>query len=219
MADPFVTTDPVVAAAEALTAALRDVLAREVRVRLAVPGGSALKALGPARLALGNDWSRVALTWVDERVVPFDSPDSNRGEAYRSGALDRATGPGIELPLVETGEAADEAVRRVTEGFRADFGAGLDVLLLGMGGDGHVASLFPDRAAPSGLVAHVPDSPKPPASRLTLTYEALGTASTSLVLATGAGKAEAIARLCGGALPASRLRGLAVYTDAAGGGA
>ena len=55
-------------------------------VRLAIPGGSALAALPEARRRMGPVWSRVRLTWVDERCVPFAHPESNRGRAHRSGA-------------------------------------------------------------------------------------------------------------------------------------
>ena len=82
--------------------------------------------------------------------------------------------------------------------------------------DGHVASLFPGREpTASGVVAFVPDSPKPPARRLTLTRAALGRARRTLLFATGESKREALERLaqCDPALPATGLPGLVVVTD------
>ena len=85
-----------------------------------------------------------------------------------------------------------------------------------MGADGHVASLFPDREAPrAGCVAFVPDAPKPPPRRITLTRAALATARHILLVAVGEEKRAALDRLCAGdpRLPATGLPGLVVVTD------
>ncbi len=210
-----VSADPLAAATAALVAAIHEADERHGSPRLAVPGGSAATAIRPAREALDSVWRRVRLTWTDERCVPFAAQDSNRGNAHRDGSLSERMPAALELPLFEDGEEPDDAVRRVSEALGRDFDAGLDVLLLGMGGDGHIASLFPNRPPPPGLVAHVPDSPKPPADRITLTVRLLSTARRAILLATGEGKREALARLAAGdpQLPATRLQGLAVFTD------
>lgn len=210
-----VSADPLAAATAALVEAVREADERRGAARLAVPGGSAATAIRPAREALGPVWRRVRLTWTDERCVPVAAQDSNRGNAHRDGSLSERSPTALELPLFEDGEDPEKAVRRVSEALGRDFDAGLDVLLLGMGGDGHIASLFPNRPPPPGLVAHVPNSPKPPADRITLTVKLLSTAHRAILLATGEGKREALARLAAGdpQLPATRLRGLAVFTD------
>jgi 6-phosphogluconolactonase len=166
----------------------------------------------------GVDWRRVELWFGDERCVGPDHPDSN----YRMVAetlLSR-----IELPTEQVhrmrGElgpepaAADYA--RVL-GQRLGTGEGdlprLDVCLLGLGEDGHTASLFPD--APELDVRGVPcvgvhNAPKPPPERVTLTLDMLTRARRSLVLATGAGKAAAVAAVLKGPdrhFPASLLHG------------
>ncbi len=203
--------------ASRVVAALREVLARRPTARLAIAGGSAAAAVGFVRQRLGNDWRRVLLTWVDERQVPYESPDSNRGSAHRKNLLVNADAPAGELPLFLDGESPQAAKDRAEDQLRRDFDGALDVLLLGMGEDGHIASLFPGHPAleAPGLVAVVADSPKPPAGRVTLTLRMLQTAQTAVLLATGEGKRPALERLAADApsLPVGRLPRVTVVTD------
>lgn len=206
--------DPAIAASELLALAISRV---PDAPRLAIPGGSAVAALGLARQRLGRAWARVRLTWVDERCVPLADTESNRGSAYRAGALDAGARPALELPLFRDGETGAQAVARVEAALDRGFGGALDVLLLGMGGDGHVASLFPGRQPDAARVAHVTGSPKPPPERITLTRSFLGTAGETVLLATGESKRAALSRLLRGdpTLPAHGLAGLTVVTDLA----
>jgi 6-phosphogluconolactonase len=212
------TQDPLREAAERLTGILSSVDAQSDGARLAIPGGSALGAVGMLRARLDVEaWKRLRLTWVDERCASFANPDSNRGAAYRSGVLDSAWPPAVELPLFLDGEGPAMARRRVEAGLRREFAGALDVLLLGIGEDGHIASLFPGRdwlPAPA-LVQSVTDSPKQPSERISLTLSLLRTAPWSILVALGEGKREALDRLLMGdpALPASALKKIVVVTD------
>ena len=210
-----VVDDPVGEAAAACRQALREVDGELGRARFAISGGSASEVVRHVREGIPELWSRVALTWADERCVPFSSLDSNRGHAHATGQLRTDHPPAIELPLFLDGESPEEAAARAEEGLVRDFGRGLDVVLLGMGADGHVASLFPSRGEPKGLVGYLEDSPKPPAARITLTREALLSARATVLFACGEAKREALARLIAGdpLLPATGLPGLLIVTD------
>jgi len=211
--------DPVAMAGELLAGALRAAMYESELVRLAIPGGSALAALAPARDGLGREFGRVQLTWVDERCVPEADADSNRGAARRAGLLGDDDGPAPRhvVPLYLDGESPRDAALRAGDELAALFSSALDVTLLGMGEDGHVASLFPgcfERGA-AGCVAHVPDSPKPPPRRMTLTWPMLASARTTILLAHGEAKRPALERVLAGdrGLPAVGLQGLVVVTD------
>lgn len=221
--DWFVTDDLARTGAKALVAALKaaDEARRFPLVRLGIPGGSALAAAIAARADLSTApaiddelWSRVALVFVDERRVDAADPASNFGAARRAGLFDRGE-PARVLRLVLDGEPISDALSRVQTSFAADFGGALDVVLLGLGPDGHIASLFPGLRFPDGVVGYVEDAPKPPPERLTLSREALATARTTVIVAGGEDKRQALMRLAANdpALPAVGLPGLVVVTD------
>lgn len=215
----IVAGDPFERGAEMLVAWIPALARDREEIRLAIPGGSALEAVARAVPRLGELWSRVALTWVDERCVPVRDPDSNRGAAMRRGIPVgvAANGPARILPLFEDGESPEQALARVARCYALELRGGLDVAVLGLGPDGHVASLFPDRADGPGFVAYVPDSPKPPTRRMTLTRAALRSAEHILLVVAGAEKRGALQRLLDGdpRLPATGLGGLVVVCDPA----
>ncbi len=191
-------------------------IARRSRFRVAFAGGSTPRALYRAIALPEESWQYVEAYLGDERAVPPDHPDSNWG------MLERELIGAMPVPPAQRhrprGEARDlaaaaaeyEAVLRATLPCGEDGAPVLDLVLLGMGADGHTASLFPGTAALSVedrwfTANHVPALG---AARLTLTYPALRAARAVWVLVTGAAKAEMLARVLGAGepgLPASRL--------------
>lgn len=210
---------PVDEAAVILTRAIEDADRAHGRARVAIAGGSAASVIGVVRKNLAPKlWRRVFLTWVDERCVPLLSPDSNRGAAYKEGWLDVSAPCAFELPLYLDDETPDAACSRVRQALVAKFHNTLDVLLLGLGEDGHIASLFPSRPSLTerrATVLAISDSPKPPPSRITLTLPLLDTAATQLVVAVGEGKRKALAQTLAGdtALPLTHLHHVQLVTD------
>jgi 6-phosphogluconolactonase len=179
-------------------AAARRAQAARRRFSLAVPGGSVAEHFLPALVAEDIDWSLVDVFFCDERCVPPRSTDSNFAAVERLllGPLGGA-GPRVHRMAGEDPEPA-RAARDYASTLRFVLGAPpvLDVALLGVGEDGHVASLFPGRPAlratePSVLVEEA--SPKPPPVRLTLSLDVLAGAREVVVAAFGASKAAAIA--------------------------
>ncbi|RZU32245.1 6-phosphogluconolactonase [Blastococcus saxobsidens] len=158
------------------------------------------------------DWTKVDVWWGDERFVPGDSAERNEGQARRAllDALDMPDFRVHAMPPSDGGfaspeEAADEYVAELRE-YAAE-GADLprfDVLLLGMGPEGHTASIFPGTPAvrDERSVLAVRDCPKPPPTRVSLGFGAINSAEEVWVLATGEAKAPAVARALAGADPA-----------------
>jgi 6-phosphogluconolactonase len=164
-----------------------------------------------ARLADGSapsvDWSRVDVYWGDERFVPADDPERNAGQARRA-LLDHVpVDPARvhEVPASDSGVADVEAAAAAYSRTVREHGTGrFDVVMLGVGPDGHVASLFPGSTqldVDDRVAVAVHDSPKPPPERVSLTYGALNRAAEVWFLVSGEGKAEAVARALGGADP------------------
>lgn len=167
------------------------------------------QTLGAARSARSDLWHRTHLFWGDERAVPPEDPASNYGVAWKVG-LQRLSVPAENVHRVE-GESEDArhaAILYETE-LRSRFpGAAwprFDLALLGLGADGHTASLFPgsDALDERERWTEVAEGGDPPRPRVTLTLPALNGADVVLFLVTGRRKTEALGRLLG--LPGGEL--------------
>lgn len=163
------------------------------------------------------DWRRVRFLWGDERWAPRGHDDRNDRLADDTLFAAVETDPALvhRVPGSDSGIGLDEAAARYSE-VVAGIGR-IDLALNGVGPDGHVASLFPGRddllGAGPGTPDAIPvrDSPKPPPERVSLSLPALNRADRIWLLAAGAGKADAVARITARAeplLPAARLAGI-----------
>lgn len=150
-------------------------------------------------------WRSVFVYWSDERRVQLDDPASNYAMA-KAALLDHVPIPPDQVfPLV--GDPTP-ALRRIPPD--ASGRPRFDLIHLGLGEDGHTASLFPGSPAlqqAQALVAHVHDAPKPPPERLSLTVPVINAARAVLFMVQGASKREALTRVLrrDPALPASRV--------------
>lgn len=167
------------------------------------------------------DWQRVHLWWGDERWVPSESPSRNALQARHAMLASLPVPPHHvhEMASSDGGRSLADGVSAYVNELAQHWPGVFDVVMLGMGPDGHVASLFPgstqlDEA--DALVAGVSDSPKPPPERITLTLPALDRANAVWFLASGSEKAPAVAAALSSvlsqspadtALPAARVRG------------
>lgn len=182
-------------------------IAARGRFSLAVPGGSVAHAVLPRLATAPIDWRAVDIFLADDRDVATESPESNerlvRELLLRPLGLDA---PALH-PLVACGVPLSEAAARAARDLTAALGTPprLDLVLLGVGEDGHVASLFPGHPALTdpAWVVPVTDAPKPPPRRLSLGLETLAAARQVWFAAFGAGKAHVVAELRGN--PASEL--------------
>ena len=137
-------------------------------------------------------WALTRVFWCDERCVPPDDPMSNFGAARRA-LLSRLAPPPAQVNRMEA-ETADHEAAAIR--YAARLPERLDLLVLGMGEDGHTCSLFPHSPLlheREHRVALVTESPKPPSCRLTITPPVLETARCLLMLVTGKSKARAVA--------------------------
>jgi 6-phosphogluconolactonase len=196
----YATLDELQAAAAEHMAQLMARIGQERNaVLLALSGGSAppgvFRRLLEEPLRGRVPWEQLSVIWCDERVVPSDSPESNYGQA-RATLLDHVPIPAIQVYPVATYYDAEQAAKvydRQVAALLEAHGGRIDVALLGMGPDGHTASLFPGfpqlDAPPEQLAAAVANSPKPPADRVTLTASALNRSAHALFLVAGADKA------------------------------
>ena len=182
-----------------VAACAAEALAARGRFVLAIPGGSvvSLLARGLAKVDAAN-WH---VFWTDERRVPLSDPQSNFRLAE------------TEL-LPKLARAQIHPVRAAAADYEIELRSylPLDLVLLGVGEDGHVASLFPGNPAAretARLVADVHGAPKPPPDRVTLTFPVLNAARETIVVAAGAGKAAIVGRVFSapGDWPAQKLSG------------
>lgn len=204
----------------AVAAQAAQALAERSRYLIVLAGGETPRPLYEGLCKLDTDWSRWTIYFGDERCLPRGDPGRNDVMA-RSAWLDHVPIPRDEIHSVPAELGAAAAASRYAA-LLANVGR-FDTTLLGLGEDGHTASLFP--GLPTGAELGSPDvlavegAPKPPAERVTLTARRLAAAAHVELLAVGAAKSEALRQLRRGArIPISAVApatGLGVWADAA----
>ena len=196
------------AVAGELLSRLADAQAAGGRPQIALTGGAIADDIHRevARLAPDSDvdWSQVVVWWGDERFVEPGSPDRNAGQA-RAAFLD-AVGVDAanvhEMPSTADAEDVETGAASYSATVREQGSGEFDIVMLGIGPDGHVASLFPgfdQLDVRDQITVGVTGSPKPPPERISLTFAALNRARSVWFLVSGDGKAEAVAAALGGA--------------------
>jgi 6-phosphogluconolactonase len=206
-ADPRVLVHPdkqalADAAAARLVTALLDAQTRNPEAQVALTGGSMGSSIiasvlrTPGRSAV--DWSRVRVWWGDERYLPAGDPDRNDTQNDEAGlnslGLDPAKVHRVAGP--EASESAEASAAAYAQTIREHGQKAWDVVLFGVGPDGHVASLFPHHPAQrraDEIAVAVHESPKPPPDRVSLTFECFERSREVWFLVAGSDKADAVA--------------------------
>jgi 6-phosphogluconolactonase len=196
-------------AADRFVALAQAAVAANGRFSVALTGGSTpegmyrLLAQSPRKEQV--DWTNAHIFWGDERFVPPDDPDSLWRMAQET-FLNDVPLPAANLYPMPTVDLAPEMAARqyaqtLTDFFTPD-PPRFDLILLGMGPDSHIASIFPGHptatAPDEQLVVAVTNSPKPPPTRLTLTYKVINQAANVIFLVAGSDKAAAVAQVLSG---------------------
>ena len=212
------TSELTQSAAEAIAERLNQALVTKPRARVVLTGGT----LGIQILAdlanLSLDLERLDVFWGDERFVGLDHPDRNEAQALEAWKeLGKAKLFRFPAPNQDLESAALEMNSSVEREFGELDASGsvFDVLILGMGPDGHIASLFPGHSQLNTWVIAEKNSPKPPAERLSFSYQALNRADHVVFLASGESKAEAVGCALQDLecqLPAAKVQGLKTTT-------
>lgn len=211
------------AAAEFVVRLAAQAVAERGRFMVALSGGSLPKLVAPPLVAeplrSQVDWPAWHVFWADERCVPLDAPDSNYRGA-REVLFDQVDIPAGQIYTLDDAldptAAAAAYQATLAQVFQPAAGQlpGFDMILLGMGEDGHTASLFPNHPLLDETrrwVVPIFDSPKPPPERITLTLPIINHARHVAFIAAGAGKADVLAQVLGSGnradgLPAGRVQ-------------
>ncbi len=232
-ADPRVSIHPdssvlTAAIAARLITKLVDIQDRHGEATVVLTGGTmgigSLAAVAESAACAAVDWSKVNFWWGDERFVAADDADRNSVQAQEAFLKhinvnpDRVHVPASTADFDTPEEAAADYARRLREAAAAEHAADmsddrpelpaelprLDIVLLGVGPDAHVASLFPEQAGireKTRTVVGVRNSPKPPPARISLTLPAINTAAEVWMVVAGEDKAGAVGLALAGANP------------------
>jgi len=172
-------------AAALLIQKIKTVISTKGKAIIALPGGRSVAGLLQKLSPQDLDWSTVEIFMIDERVVPIDNKDSNYKQAYD-----------LFLKRV-TAKAHPFLIEKGVEEYNQEFqhaGAHFDIMVLGVGEDGHIAALFPGHPASKSKgkrYIQFDDSPKPPQERITASPDIIRDADTIILIFSSKGKKKA----------------------------
>ncbi len=203
------------AATEAILNSAQRAIAQNGCFKIVLAGGSTPNLIYQLLSQAQADWQNWWIFWGDERCLPVDNAERNSLMAMQAW-LEKVTIPAAQIFPIKAELGAKQGV--------ADYQAvaaqylPFDLVLLGMGEDGHTASLFPGHVHPENEFAHaVYNSPKPPSDRVSLSAAALSNAEQVLFLISGAGKQEPFRQWeQGDDLPVAQIKpenGIKIYAD------
>lgn len=189
-------------AAEEIISSLASILKAKSSANVALTGGTVgiltLEVLAKDEFKDQIDFSNVHFWWGDERYVAGNSNDRNANQARLALLNTLAVKDSYihEFPSTDSGlsldQARDKFEQYIIEAFDSETPS-MDLTILGMGPDGHVASLFPGMLSESNNVVAIHNSPKPPAERLSLSMDVINASKKVIFVVSGIDKAEAVA--------------------------
>lgn len=182
---------------------------------LGVSGGSIINILSEKLASQKVDWTKWKVFFCDERLTPFSDPESTYGQ-YKKKLIDVVGCEKSWIPInpdLNVEECATDYQNKVEAIFgTVDTPPSFDMLLLGMGPDGHTCSLFPGHQLlkeKDRLIAPISDSPKPPPCRVTMTLPVLNNSRNAVFISAGASKADTLKEIfnpTGDPLPATLVK-------------
>ncbi|TGZ62164.1 hypothetical protein CRM22_007587 [Opisthorchis felineus] len=202
-----------IAVGEAISGLLEKSSSLNKTFSIGLSGGSMARLISPSLRKLSNfQWSSVHFFYCDERLVPVTDPESTHG-LYEKELFSHIVIPKENIHSVNTSLSAPEAAVDYQKVMLNHFGVQhgfpcFDLLLLGIGPDGHTCSLFPNHTllrCEEAAVAPITDSPKPPPQRVTLTLPVLNKARHVIFVVSGSGKAEVVSKIFNNSLPSPDL--------------
>lgn len=174
--------------------------------RIGLSGGSLIRYMATGAQSSTTDWTKWKLFFCDERYVKFDDVESTFGQ-YRTEFIPKTTLTEAQFVTIDTSLELKECAQAYELEIYKNFGIQdldfktipkFDLLLLGMGPDGHTCSLFPDHPllqTEDVLIAPIADSPKPPPSRVTMTYTLIKHSKACIFPISGSGKADILKQI------------------------
>ncbi|XP_072225617.1 6-phosphogluconolactonase [Leuresthes tenuis] len=202
--------------AQLVTSRAQKAISSHGRFTLGLSGGSLVSMLSKELLVLPElDCSKWVVGFCDERLVSFDDPESTYG-LYKNQLFSKINVPENGILTIDSSlpvdECAEDYSHKLKEAFPGDEFPIFDLLLLGMGPDGHTCSLFPDHPLleeTQKIVAPIRDSPKPPPQRVTMTFPVVNSARCVTFVSTGGSKAPVLKEVLEGregtGFPAARV--------------